>query len=158
MTDYIELGPELFSDSEETVISWKGSNFYRACDRWVTEKLEGGSTHCVKRINHPSDMHEDYHGNQRSEIVDESKIQPGTEQELYGDNPETITIPIPAIGEDNETGELIHITRADVEKAWDVYVRSKQHMKRGMDDETRTVAAVLRAINAALPEEITNGN
>lgn len=62
-SDFIDIGPECFSDSDRTVISWKGENFYRACDAVVVaHKLEGGSTHCVQRVGHPDNIHQDFDG------------------------------------------------------------------------------------------------
>ena len=59
--DYINIGPECFSDKAGHVISYKGSNFYKACDRIVKVNIYS-TTHCVKRINHPNDC-EDFVGN-----------------------------------------------------------------------------------------------
>lgn len=63
-SDFIDIGPECFANKEETVISWKGENFYRACDKLVTGTLEGAASHCVKRVRHKNDC-EDYDGNTR---------------------------------------------------------------------------------------------
>jgi hypothetical protein len=59
----IDLGPELFSSGDEMVICWKGSNYYRACNAFVKELEDGRRSHCIKRVNHPSDTHEDWDGN-----------------------------------------------------------------------------------------------
>lgn len=59
---FIEIGPECFADDKELVISYKGRNFYKACDIKVTNKEEGGSTFCVKRVGHPGLLHEDWDG------------------------------------------------------------------------------------------------
>lgn len=63
MNDFIDIGPECFANQEQTVISWRGENFYKACDVLVTGTVEGASSHCVKRIGHPGDIHEDFDGN-----------------------------------------------------------------------------------------------
>lgn len=61
---FIDIGPECFSDMDRTVICWKGENFYRACDAVViSHTLNGGRTHCVKRVGHPGEYHEDFDGN-----------------------------------------------------------------------------------------------
>lgn len=51
-----------FSDDEETVISYKGCNYYKACDVPVSVTVDGQRTHCVKRLGHQSLGHEDYYG------------------------------------------------------------------------------------------------
>lgn len=66
LTGFIDIGPECFADSEATVISYKGDNFYRACDVLVAE-FAGGASHCVKRVNHPNRQHEDFYGRVRDE-------------------------------------------------------------------------------------------
>lgn len=61
--DYTVLGPELFTNGD--VISYKGENYYRACDYPVAQ-VGGSQTHCVKRVGHPSHIHEDYDGRIKS--------------------------------------------------------------------------------------------
>lgn len=51
---------EMFTNSED-VISYKGANFYRACDAYVRNLPSGGTSHCVKRVGHSSE-HEDFDG------------------------------------------------------------------------------------------------
>lgn len=58
--DFIDIGPQCFTDGD--VISYKGENFYRACGELVAELEGGGRSHCVKRIGHPGNQHEDYDG------------------------------------------------------------------------------------------------
>lgn len=57
---YTMLGPECFTDGD--VISYKGENYYRACNVFVADLEDGGQSHCVKRVGHPSKQHEDYDG------------------------------------------------------------------------------------------------
>lgn len=64
-TDIKDLGPEMFATGDGTVISWKGDSFYKACDVEVEKFPEGGTSHCVKRVNHKSWDHEDYEGRTR---------------------------------------------------------------------------------------------
>ena len=62
--DITVLGPELFINGD--VISYKGENYYRACDYPVAQ-VGGSQTHCVKRVGHQSHIHEDYDG--RTKVV-----------------------------------------------------------------------------------------
>lgn len=64
---YRSLGPEWFIAGD--VISYKGENFYRACDKVVRELPDGGQSHCVKRAGHPSVMCEDFCGEMRIQPV-----------------------------------------------------------------------------------------
>lgn len=54
-----------FSNADKSVISWEGSNYYRACDEPVVSN-EGGVSGCVKRVDHPGDVHEDFDGNRKT--------------------------------------------------------------------------------------------
>jgi len=56
------LGSFCFTNGR--VINHKGENYYKACDAIVAklDDLEGGMSHCVKRLDHPSTEHEDYQG------------------------------------------------------------------------------------------------
>jgi hypothetical protein len=63
---YITFAPECFMDGDGNVISFKGENFFRACDNFVRRREDGGSSHCVKRAGHPSKDCEDWDGNIRS--------------------------------------------------------------------------------------------
>lgn len=65
--DYVEIGPECFSDAAGTIISYKGENYYRACDTFVGNVLGGGQSFCVKRVGHPGSVHEDFDGNKRED-------------------------------------------------------------------------------------------
>lgn len=67
MEKYTDIGPECFTNGD--VISYKGENYYRACDAFVTDRPEGGQSFCVKRINHPGTIHEAYDGTTRDETV-----------------------------------------------------------------------------------------
>ncbi len=60
--DFVDLGPELFASGDLTVISYKGQNYYKACGVTVTEQVDVGTSTCVKRVDHPGFMHEDYEG------------------------------------------------------------------------------------------------
>lgn len=55
------LGLECFRT--DNIISYKGENYFRACDVLVKVWPGGEQTHCVKRVGHPSVDHEDYYGN-----------------------------------------------------------------------------------------------
>lgn len=67
MSDFTDIGPECFASGDGLVISYKGENYYKACGALVepVRAPEGGSTSCVKRVNHPGNIHEDWHGNTR---------------------------------------------------------------------------------------------
>jgi hypothetical protein len=55
-----------FANADKTVVNWEGRNYYQACGEpvVVVENTEDGhaGTSCVKRIDHPGDIHEDYDG------------------------------------------------------------------------------------------------
>lgn len=58
MDNYIDIGPECFTNGN--VISFKGENYYRACNEFVSDLPDGGQSFCVKRVGHAGNMHEDY--------------------------------------------------------------------------------------------------
>lgn len=64
MTDTVQGA---FSNENETIINWKGENFYRACDAFVMNKPGGGESHCVKPVYHSGDLHVDWDGCERLE-------------------------------------------------------------------------------------------
>lgn len=51
-----------FSNADKTVVNWEGRNYYQSCDEPVVVNSEGATTHCVKRVDHPGDIHEDMDG------------------------------------------------------------------------------------------------
>lgn len=59
--EFKDLGPELFIVDGD-VISYKGENFYRACNAFVRDLPDGGQSFCVKRVGHPGGVHEAYDG------------------------------------------------------------------------------------------------
>lgn len=66
--DIIPIGDECFAAGDETIISYKGENFYKACNAFVVDFLPwGGTAFCVKRVGHPGKMHESYEGATRWE-------------------------------------------------------------------------------------------
>lgn len=67
MTDETEFGYPIdvvgaFAAGDQTVINWGGNNYYKACDAPVVQNEDGSGTYCVKREEHPGDIHEDYDG------------------------------------------------------------------------------------------------
>lgn len=56
-----DLDAPAFTNRAETVISYKGDNYYKACGV-IVGHYEGGLTSCVKRLNHPGNVHEDWAG------------------------------------------------------------------------------------------------
>lgn len=67
MDNYTDIGPECFTNGN--VISYKGENYYRACDAFVTDRPEGGQSFCVKRVDHPGTIHEAYDGTIRDDKI-----------------------------------------------------------------------------------------
>lgn len=66
-SDFPVIGPECFTNKDASVISYKGANYFRACDAFVRDLPGGGQSHCVKRVGHiPENVHEDYDGNVNS--------------------------------------------------------------------------------------------
>lgn len=63
----IDIGPSCFASDDEKVINYLGNNYYRACDQVVANNAEGGVSFCVKREDHPGDIHEDYDGRTRQD-------------------------------------------------------------------------------------------
>ena len=60
------LAPETFIDSEGVVISHKGENYYKGCGKTVMSDENGLLLSiCIKRINHTSELCEDFDGNTR---------------------------------------------------------------------------------------------
>lgn len=66
ISKYTNIGPECFAIGN--VISYKGANYYKACDKFVTDRQEGEPSFCVKRVGHPGDIHEAYDGKTRKGI------------------------------------------------------------------------------------------
>lgn len=56
----ITIGDECFTNGE--VISYKGENYYKACDTPVKNNEDGSTSHCVRRVGHPGLLHEAYDG------------------------------------------------------------------------------------------------
>lgn len=77
-----DLGPEMFTNPERTVISWAGANYYLACGAPVysygEEDTSEGKTEatCVKPRNHKSKVHESFDGFQRTESDDGVHLHP----------------------------------------------------------------------------------
>lgn len=53
---------DAFANADKTVVNWQGRNYYQACDELVTGSPEEGGSFCVKRVDHPGDIHEDIDG------------------------------------------------------------------------------------------------
>lgn len=68
---FINIGPECFANDDATVISFKGENYYRACNKFVHQDSEGTRSHCVKRVGHPAALCEDFDGNHRQNLPSE---------------------------------------------------------------------------------------
>jgi len=61
-TDKSFVEVHAFANADETVINWQGANYYQACGITVTGDPDSETTSCVKRVDHPGDIHEDYDG------------------------------------------------------------------------------------------------
>lgn len=77
-----------FADTEKTFIGWEGDWYYRGCGEPVVTNEDGSGSHCVKRVDHPGDIHEDYNGIRKSEksgkmLVIVSFAQPTASPEDY---------------------------------------------------------------------------
>lgn len=55
------LDAPAFTNALESVINYKGDNYYKACGH-IVRQTEHGTTSCVKRAGHPSAEHEDFYG------------------------------------------------------------------------------------------------
>lgn len=62
MENIKDLDAPAFTNESETVINYKGSNYYKACGEIVVNMGEHVTTSCVKRVGHPGHVHEDYIG------------------------------------------------------------------------------------------------
>lgn len=62
---FVDIGPACFADGGFTVISYRGANYYRACNAFVAERPDGAQNFCVKRVGHGGTYHEDFFGNRR---------------------------------------------------------------------------------------------
>lgn len=62
MLELIDLGNSMFCNKDETVINWKGENYYKACGAHVRHLPEGGTSSCVLRVGHNGYSHQDYDG------------------------------------------------------------------------------------------------
>lgn len=68
--DVTVIGQDCITNGE--VISYRGENFYKACDQWVVAVDGEGQSFCVKRSGHNGYIHEDIHGNFRDATDDEA--------------------------------------------------------------------------------------
>lgn len=55
-----------FANADQSIINWNGENYFQSCDEQVMDTPEFKS-HCVKRKDHPGDIHEDYDGNRKTD-------------------------------------------------------------------------------------------
>lgn len=60
--DFIFIGNECFAMGDRSYISYKGEQYYRACNHFVADRVDGGVEFCVKRVGHPGSDHESYSG------------------------------------------------------------------------------------------------
>lgn len=83
MEGFVEV-TKAFATPDEDVISWRGENYYKGCDIHVRDLPDGGQSFCVKRVNHPGNLHEDFDGAIKVDfpIVGKSELEGPTETEL----------------------------------------------------------------------------
>lgn len=74
MDGFIDIGPECFTNTEKTVISYQGENYYKACGQLVANIPGGGQTFCVKRRDHMGDVHEDFRGEIRVNLKMDDEV------------------------------------------------------------------------------------
>ncbi len=65
MADFTIIGPECFTNGN--VISYKGENYFRACEKFVYDRPDGVQSFCIKRVGHPGNFHEAYDGTTKNE-------------------------------------------------------------------------------------------
>lgn len=78
-----------FAEEDKRTINWEGENYYRGCGESVLTRPDGSSSTCVKRLDHPGDIHEDFDGHRKAEksgkmIIVVSFDQPGADAEGHG--------------------------------------------------------------------------
>lgn len=91
MDDFIDIGAQCFTDTDEKIISYKGENYYKSCPELVADLPDGGQSFCVKRVGHPGYIHEDFDGRTRTEDGDSNLIKHARrEMELIGEDPDVV--------------------------------------------------------------------
>lgn len=55
MVEYIDIGPECFSDTDENVVCWKGQEYIKTCGSFVTDLPDGGQAFCTLSYDHPGE-------------------------------------------------------------------------------------------------------
>lgn len=131
--DFPYIGPECFSDKEETVIALRGENFYRACGAPVT-KL---ST-CVKRVEHPGIEHEDFEGNRVLREEYQKATTPRDKLEILWPR--------------NVFGDPV--TKTELREVWGEYVMPLAEKPReDLTPNEHTLMAVLRHVYGVMPED-----
>jgi hypothetical protein len=138
------IGPEAFTNAEETVISFKGSNFYRACDAFVRNRPEGGASYCIRQMGHEDNNHIDFSGHSTKETTYIGGEEPASAALIFPiiedgakDNP----VPTDGYSEDagtkfNPNGEVMVTlnvsckSRGEVDEAMDVLLSPLVHLAR----------------------------
>ena len=91
-TDYTKVGDSAFTNGN--VISYEGENYYRACNYKVSDKPDGGTTYCVKHVDHrsnPNSLHEDFEGHEVPHGGESNLAQHARrELELIGEEPQFV--------------------------------------------------------------------
>lgn len=89
--DYVDIGPECFTDAAGNVVSYKGQEYIKTCGSFVTDLPEGGQAFCTLSYDHPGDEHINTH------LVGDSEESPTVgharrELELIGEDADVIEI------------------------------------------------------------------
>ena len=132
--DTVIIGPEAFRDSENTVISYEGENFYRGCGVVVAQLEGGGFSSCVKPIGHKTAQHEDHDGR----VL-------GTYQ---GELVDSFVMPIPRLFPSG-----IAVSKQGIQDTWGVFVKPMQDAREPLSMEARILMAVLRTVANAMPDD-----
>jgi hypothetical protein len=89
MADFVDIGPECFSDTDENVVCWKGQEYVKTCGSFVTDLPDGGQAFCTLSYDHPGDEHINTHlleDKEESPTVAHARL----ELELVGEDPDVI--------------------------------------------------------------------
>lgn len=114
----------------EATLVFGGETYFLTCGHPVAD-IEGFTTTCLKRREHPGKLHEDYDGRRRHELMGAVDV---------------LEIPAP-----QHLPSLDFVTREMIRAAWKDFVEPTQIAGEPQSAEMLTIAAVLRAINEGLP-------
>lgn len=67
--EFLILGPEVFTNKDETTICWKGVNYFHACDAFIRKMPDGGASYCIRQFGHEDNYHIDFTGHCTRELT-----------------------------------------------------------------------------------------